>query len=74
MGQTQKTAPQISQQLKPVQAEIGRQAKFNVLFSGDEPIKVDWFRNDKEIKPSFEFQVLKNFQQFQVVKFKLFGI
>ncbi|CAG9532190.1 unnamed protein product [Cercopithifilaria johnstoni] len=57
MGQTQKTAPQISQQLKPVQAEIGRQTQFNVLFSGDEPITVKWFRNGKEIKPSFEFQI-----------------
>ncbi|VDO46957.1 unnamed protein product [Brugia timori] len=57
MGQTQKVAPQISQQLKPVQAEIGRQAQFNVLFSGDEPLTVKWFRNGKEIKPSFEFQI-----------------
>ncbi|VDK72603.1 unnamed protein product [Litomosoides sigmodontis] len=57
LGQTQKTAPQISQQLKPVQAEIGRQAHFNVLFSGDEPITVKWFRDGKEIKPSFEFQI-----------------
>lgn len=57
MGQTQKIAPQISEQLKPVKAEIGRQAHFNVLFSGDGPITVKWFRNGKEIKPSFEFQV-----------------
>ncbi|VDO41301.1 unnamed protein product [Onchocerca flexuosa] len=57
MGQTQKAAPQITQQLKPIQAEIGRQAQFNVLFSGDEPITVKWFQNGKEIKPSFEFQI-----------------
>lgn len=65
MGQTQKTAPQISQQLKPIQAEIGRQAQFNVLFSGDEPITVKWFRDGKEIKPSFEFQVSKIFHHFK---------
>ncbi|VDK66159.1 unnamed protein product, partial [Onchocerca ochengi] len=57
MGQTQKAAPQITQQLKPIQAEIGRQAQFNVLFSGDEPITIKWFQNGKEIKPSFEFQI-----------------
>lgn len=57
MGQTQKTSPQISQQLKPLEAEIGRQAQFSVLFSGDEPITVKWFRDGKEIKPSFEFQI-----------------
>uniref|UniRef100_A0A915PRJ2 Ig-like domain-containing protein n=1 Tax=Setaria digitata TaxID=48799 RepID=A0A915PRJ2_9BILA len=57
MGQTQRSAPQITQQLKPVQTEIGRQTQFNVLFNGDEPITVKWFRNGKEIKPSFEFQI-----------------
>ncbi|VDN06754.1 unnamed protein product [Thelazia callipaeda] len=56
-GQTQKTAPQISQHLKPLQVEIGRRAQFSVLFSGDEPITVQWFLNGKEIKPSFEFQI-----------------
>ncbi|MCP9264543.1 hypothetical protein DINM_022655 [Dirofilaria immitis] len=56
MGQTQKIAPQISQQLTPIQAEVGHQTQFNVLFSGDEPITVKWFQNGNEIKPSFEFQ------------------
>ncbi|KAM3716725.1 Kettin [Dirofilaria immitis] len=57
MGQTQKIAPQISQQLTPIQAEVGHQTQFNVLFSGDEPITVKWFQNGNEIKPSFEFQI-----------------
>lgn len=57
MGQSQKAAPQITQQLKPVQAEAGRQTQFIVAFTGDQPFTITWFRNGKEIKPSFEFQV-----------------
>ena len=41
-------------QLKPLQGEIGRAAKFVCGFSGDQPITVKWFHNGKEIKSAFD--------------------
>uniref|UniRef100_F1KPJ7 Titin n=1 Tax=Ascaris suum TaxID=6253 RepID=F1KPJ7_ASCSU len=57
MGQTHKPPPQVTQQLKPVQAEVGRNARFFCSFDGAHPMTVTWFRDGKEIKPSFEFQI-----------------
>ena len=57
MGQTQKAPPHVSQQLKPVQSEIGRASRFVCSFDGAQPMKVTWFRDGVEIKPSFGFQV-----------------
>ncbi|VDK45179.1 unnamed protein product [Anisakis simplex] len=57
MGQTHKPPPQVTQQLKPVQVDLGRNARFFCGFDGAHPMTVTWLRDGKEIKPSFEFQV-----------------
>ncbi|KAF8383875.1 ketn-1 [Pristionchus pacificus] len=57
LGQSAKAPVSVSQQLKPVQAEIGKPARFFVAFEGALPIKVTWFRDGKELKPTFETQI-----------------
>ncbi|CAJ0920993.1 unnamed protein product, partial [Mesorhabditis belari] len=57
---SQKVAPQLSQQLIPIQGELGKVGKFQVLFSGDAPIKVTWFKDGKELKSTFRHQITTN--------------
>lgn len=52
-----KTAPSVSQNLKPVQAELGRSATFTITYAGDEPVNVNWFHNGKQIRSAFDTQV-----------------
>uniref|UniRef100_A0A914WAC0 Ig-like domain-containing protein n=1 Tax=Plectus sambesii TaxID=2011161 RepID=A0A914WAC0_9BILA len=57
VGQSQKTPPAISQQLKPVQAEIGKPARFQCAFDGARPLTVTWLKDGQPISSNFEFQV-----------------
>lgn len=43
MGQTQKAAPVIQNQLKSAQGELGRNTAFVINFSGDAPVNVKWY-------------------------------
>ncbi|KAI6230227.1 Hemicentin-1 [Aphelenchoides fujianensis] len=60
MVESQKAAPSIQNQLQPIQAEIGRSAVFAVNFSGDPPVKVQWFQNGREIRSAFDTQIKTN--------------
>ncbi|CAD5224123.1 unnamed protein product [Bursaphelenchus okinawaensis] len=55
--QSQKSAPSIQNQLQPVQAELGRSARFAVNFSGDAPVTVKWYLNGKELRSAFDTQI-----------------
>ncbi|RCN50588.1 immunoglobulin I-set domain protein [Ancylostoma caninum] len=57
IGVSKQAPPTVSQQLKPIQGEPGKAAKFTVLFDGAAPIKVTWFKDGKEIKSSFRNQI-----------------
>uniref|UniRef100_A0A0N5C356 Ig-like domain-containing protein n=1 Tax=Strongyloides papillosus TaxID=174720 RepID=A0A0N5C356_STREA len=57
LAQSQKSPPTFTQQLKPVQAEIAKSAKFTCEFEGDQPITVVWLHNNRELKPTFERQI-----------------
>jgi titin len=54
IGESQKAPPTMQTQLKPLQGEIGRAAKFVCGFSGDQPITVKWFHNGKELRSAFD--------------------
>jgi hypothetical protein len=47
----------VSQHLKPVQAEIGKAARFVCQFDGAQPINVTWFKDGVPISSSFGLQV-----------------
>ncbi|VDO27823.1 unnamed protein product [Haemonchus placei] len=53
IGASKQAPPSVSQQLKPIQGEPGKPAKFFVAFDGALPIKVTWFKDGKEIKSTF---------------------
>lgn len=57
IGVSKQAPPTVSQQLKPIQGEPGKAAKFYVAFDGALPIKVTWFKDGKEIKSSFRNQI-----------------
>ncbi|PIO69613.1 immunoglobulin I-set domain protein, partial [Teladorsagia circumcincta] len=57
IGASKQAPPTVSQQLKPIQGEPGKAAKFFVAFDGALPIKVTWFKDGKEIKSSFRNQI-----------------
>lgn len=44
-------------QLKSTQGELGRTASFVVNYSGDPPIKVQWFFNGRELRSAFDTQI-----------------
>ncbi|WKY10685.1 hypothetical protein Q1695_002781 [Nippostrongylus brasiliensis] len=57
IGVSKQAPPSVSEQLKPIQGEPGKAAKFFVAFDGALPIKVTWFKNGKEIKSNFRNQI-----------------
>ncbi|KAK5971106.1 hypothetical protein GCK32_009033 [Trichostrongylus colubriformis] len=57
IGVSKQAPPTVSQQLKPMQGELGKALKFFVAFDGALPIKVTWLRDGKEIKSSFRNQI-----------------
>ncbi|CAI4222564.1 unnamed protein product [Auanema sp. JU1783] len=57
IGQSKQAPPTVSQQLKPIQGELGKPAKFFVGFDGALPIKVTWLKDGKEIKSTFRTQI-----------------
>ncbi|KHJ84420.1 immunoglobulin I-set domain protein, partial [Oesophagostomum dentatum] len=57
IGVSKQAPPTVSQQLKPIQGEPGKAAKFIVNFDGAAPIKVTWFKDGKEIKSTFRNQI-----------------
>uniref|UniRef100_A0A8R1HM90 Ig-like domain-containing protein n=1 Tax=Caenorhabditis japonica TaxID=281687 RepID=A0A8R1HM90_CAEJA len=57
IGQSKQAPPTISQQLKPLQGELGKAAKFTIEFAGAAPIKVTWLKDGKEIKSTFRSQI-----------------
>lgn len=57
MGQTQKAAPAIQNQLQGTQGELGRNAAFVINFSGDAPVNVKWFFNGRELRSAFDTQI-----------------
>ncbi|CAD6198030.1 unnamed protein product [Caenorhabditis auriculariae] len=60
IGQSKQAPPTISQQLSPLEGELGKAAKFTVAFEGAAPIKVTWFKDGKEIKSTFRSQITTN--------------
>uniref|UniRef100_A0A7E4ZS77 Immunoglobulin I-set domain protein n=1 Tax=Panagrellus redivivus TaxID=6233 RepID=A0A7E4ZS77_PANRE len=54
LGASNKAPPTMQTQLKPIQGELGRAAKFSVAFAGDQPINVKWFHNGKELRSAFD--------------------
>ncbi|ULT87824.1 hypothetical protein L3Y34_007185 [Caenorhabditis briggsae] len=57
IGQSKQAPPTISQQLKPLQGELGKAAKFVIEFAGAAPVKVTWLKDGKEIKSTFRSQI-----------------
>ncbi|ETN87097.1 hypothetical protein NECAME_01255 [Necator americanus] len=57
IGVSKQAPPTVSQQLKPIQGEPGKAAKFIVNYDGAAPIKVTWFKDGKEIKSNFRNQI-----------------
>ncbi|PAV62890.1 hypothetical protein WR25_23783 isoform D [Diploscapter pachys] len=57
IGQSKQAPPTLSQQLQPIQAELGKPAKFTIAFSGAAPIKVTWFKDGKELKSTFRHHI-----------------
>uniref|UniRef100_A0A914H0K8 Ig-like domain-containing protein n=1 Tax=Globodera rostochiensis TaxID=31243 RepID=A0A914H0K8_GLORO len=68
-----KTAPTISQNLKPVQAEIGRSATFSITYSGDEPVTAKWFHNGKHLRSAFDTQIRTSPGESNLILSKLKG-
>ncbi|CAB3397921.1 unnamed protein product [Caenorhabditis bovis] len=57
VGQSKQAPPALVQQLKPLQGEAGKSAKFTIEFTGAAPMKVTWFKEGKEIKSTFRSQI-----------------
>ncbi|KJH46029.1 immunoglobulin I-set domain protein [Dictyocaulus viviparus] len=57
IGVSKQAPPTVSEQLKPIQGQLGKSAKFYVSFDGAQPIKVTWFRDGNEIKSNFRNQI-----------------
>ncbi|KAL3105626.1 hypothetical protein niasHT_021729 [Heterodera trifolii] len=57
LAPSSKTAPTVSQNLKPEQAEIGRSATFSITYAGDEPVTAKWFHNGKLLRSAFDTQI-----------------
>ncbi|CAJ0586229.1 unnamed protein product, partial [Mesorhabditis spiculigera] len=66
LAASQKAAPSLSQQLIPLNGEVGKGAKFVIAFGGDAPVKVTWLKDGKELKSTFRHQITTSNGQSQL--------